>query len=159
MLPRTKLWQKWGNYFVVVDAEEFIQHVFNVVAPFKGLFFKCSSKSKSFVGYVCLVMVHLQQTLCTVRSFVFTKVFRREGGSMQQISRCKLTAISWYACHEAITVRWHLYGCFLLRTEEKQSSPLYLLCYFQPPLFILTVFLGAVVAFSYIFVYFYSIGV
>ena len=53
--------------------------------------------------------------------------------SMQQIYRCQLTAVAWYACNEAIKVRWHMYVCFLLTKEVKKSSPLYLIWYLQPP--------------------------
>ena len=56
--------------------------------------------------------------------------------SMQYMCRCQLTAIAWHASHEAITARWHLYVCCLLRKEVKQSSPLYLIWYFQPPPFL-----------------------
>ena len=62
---------------------------------------------------------------------------------MQQIYRCQLTVIAWYACHEAITVRWHLYVCCILRKEVQQSCPLYLIWYFQPPTFYLTALLQA----------------
>ena len=53
--------------------------------------------------------------------------------SMQQIYRCQLTVLAWYACHEAIAVIWHLYVCCILRKEVQQSCTLHLIWYFQPP--------------------------
>ena len=55
--------------------------------------------------------------------------------SMQQIYRCQLPVVAWYACHKGITVRLHLYACCILRKKVHQSCPLYLIWYFQPPHF------------------------
>ena len=52
---------------------------------------------------------------------------------------CQLTVVGWHACHEAITVRWHLYACCILSKKIQQYCPLYLIWYFQPPLYVLIV--------------------
>ena len=51
----------------------------------------------------------------------------------QQTYRCHLTVIASWQAYSARAAHWHLYFCCIHRKEVQQSSPLYLIWYFQPP--------------------------
>ena len=52
---------------------------------------------------------------------------------MQQTYRCHLTVIASWQAYSARAASWHLYFCCIQRKDVQQSSPLYLIWYFQPP--------------------------